>query len=390
MMRRSLFLALVLVMLVAPVPVDGEGAAIALGPGPKGPLPGAQGPGPKGPAAGAKGPTHFAVKDQGPLKPGPVRWVDMHMHLVPTKGDFSGAVVEALSLMDRAGIETAVVMPTPQSSSVYTEREYTAALRRHPGRFVWFGGGGDLNGIIHRTDPGKVSDAVRKDFVARAEAILNAGARGFGEMAVLHISFMSGHPFEETRADHPLFLALADVAGARGAIISMHIDIVPKDGPTPTNVVAMGNPRTLHGNLEGFERLLAHNRRARIVLEHVGADPVGFATRELLQRLVEDHPNLYLAIRAAPAASAEMSNLIVGTSGMLPEWAEFFRQHSDRFLFGTDSFVTASGAAAGPGTAFAARNVNKLILHNRILAGLPSPIAHKIGVENPKRLLGLK
>jgi hypothetical protein len=52
--------------------------------------------------------------------------------------------------------------------------------------------------------------------------------------------------------------------------------------------------------------------------------------------------------------------------------------------------VTASGAAAGPGTAFAARNVNKLILHNRILAGLPSPIAHKIGVENPKRLLGLK
>src|SRR5690606_37390824 len=130
------------------------------------------------------------------------------------------------------------------------------------------------------------------------EAILNAGARGFGEMAVLHISMMSGHPFEETRADHPLFLALADVAAEREAVISMHIDIVPKDGPTPAKVIAMGNPRTLRGNLEGFERLLAHNRKARIVLEHVGADPVGYATRDLLMRLVETHPNLYLAIRA--------------------------------------------------------------------------------------------
>jgi hypothetical protein len=332
----------------------------------------------------------FAVKDQGPLRPGPLRWVDMHMHLVPARGDFSGAVTEALSLMDRAGIETAVVMPTPQSPPAYTEREYTALLNRHAGRFVWFGGGGDLNAMIHRTDPAKVSDAVRRDFIARAEAILNAGARGFGEMAVLHISMMSGHPFEETRADHPLFLALADVAAARGAIISMHIDIVPKDGPTPPKVVALGNPRKLSGNVDGFERLLAHTRKARFVLEHVGADPVGYATRELLQRLVEDHSNLYLAIRAAPAISTEMSNLIVGPNGMLPEWAEFFRRHSDRFLFGTDSFVTGPGAGAGPGTAFAARNVNKLILHNRILAGLPPPIAQKMGVENPKRLLGLK
>jgi hypothetical protein len=363
--------------------------------GPMGPSPGQLGQkagpmGPKtGPAGPAKGAAHFAVKDQGPLRPGGLRWVDMHMHLVPARGDFSGSVSEALSLMDRAGIETAVIMPTPQSSSAYTEREYTALLRRHPDRFAWFGGGGDLNGIIHRTDPAKVSDAVRKDFAARAEAILSAGARGFGEMAVLHISFMSGHPFEETRADHPLFLALADVAGARGAVISMHIDIVPKDGPTPAKVVAMGNPRTLRGNLDGFERLLAYNRKARIVLEHVGADPVGYATRELLQRLVEDHPNLYLAIRAAPGTSTEMSNLIVDTTGIRPEWLTFFERHADRFLYGTDSFAVAPGASGGPGAAFAARNVNKLILHNRILASLPKHIARQIGVDNPRQLLGL-
>lgn len=385
-MRRIISRALLLVAAFTFVG-SSDFSAVAQGFTKKGPMLGAKGPKPKGVPAGSP---QFAVKDQGPLRPGGLRWIDMHMHLVPSRGNFSGAITEALSLMDRAGISTAVVMPTPQTSSAYTEREYLALLRRHAGRFVWFGGGGDLNGIIHRTNPGKVTDATRNDFVRRANAILDAGARGFGEMAVLHISFMSGHPFEETRADHPLYLALADVAGTRGAIISMHIDIVPKDGPTPAKVVAMGNPRTLRGNLEGFERLLAHNRKARIVLEHVGADPVGYASLELLMRLVDDHPNLYLAIRGAPGTSTEMSNLIVDTKGIRPEWLEFFERHPDRFLFGTDTFAVAPGSGSGPGASFAARNVNKLILHNRILGSLPKHIARKIAVDNPRQLLGLK
>ncbi|HEX5778760.1 MAG TPA: amidohydrolase family protein [Xanthobacteraceae bacterium] len=395
-MRLLFVLAVVLGVLTTPASMSG--GAMAQGYRPKGPPPGFKGKGVRPASPGAKRPQstggpatapRFAVKDRGPLRPGGLRWIDMHMHLVPARGSFSGAVIEALKLMDRAGIATAVVMPTPQSSSAYTERQYTSLLKRHRSRFRWFGGGGDLNGIVHRTDPEKVTEAVRRDFVKRANAILDAGARGFGEMAVLHISFMSGHPFEETQADHPLFLALSDVAAARNVIISMHIDLVPKDGPTPAKVVAMGNPRRLRGNVEGFERLLAHNRGARIVLEHVGADPVGYATRDLLQRLVEAHPNLYLAIRAAPGTSTEMSNLIVDTKGVLPAWLEFFERYPGRFLFGTDTFAAASGAGAGAGTSFAARNVNKLILHNRILGSLPKHIARQIGVDNPRELLGL-
>ena len=378
-MRRSVLLAL-LVAVSLPLALEGAASGAAAQGYPKQKA----GFAPKG--MPAKGP---ATKGQGELRPGPLPWVDMHMHLVPARGDFSGAVAEALRLMDRAGISTAVVMPTPQSPPSYSEREYVQILRRHPGRFVWFGGGGDLNHIIHRTDPGKVTGAVQKDFAAKAEAILDAGARGFGEMAVLHISMMAGHPFEETRADHPLYLALADVAGARGAVISMHIDLVPTDGPTPAKVVALGNPRRLRGNVAGFERLLAHNRKARFVLEHVGADPVGHASLELLSRLVDQHSNLYLAIRAAPGTSTDMQNLIVDTKGILPEWREFFVRRADRFLFGTDSFMVAPGAGSGPGVSFAARNVNKLILHNRILAALPPEVARKIAIDNPRALLGL-
>lgn len=121
-MLRSIFSGLGLAASIALVPLALDPAAMAQGYQPKGPPPSATGPGPmsrgvkgvpkwqpKGPLAGA---AHFAVKDQGPLRPGPVRWVDMHMHLVPARGDFSGAVREALGLMDRAGIETAVLMPT--------------------------------------------------------------------------------------------------------------------------------------------------------------------------------------------------------------------------------------------------------------------------------------
>jgi hypothetical protein len=84
-----------------------------------------------------------------------------------------------------------------------------------------------------------------------------------------------------------------------------------------------------------------------------------------------------------------MQNTIVGPEGMLPEWRAFLEKHADRFLYGTDSFVVAPGASSGPGLVFAQRNVNKLALHNRILAGLSPDVARKIAVENPRTLFGI-
>lgn len=370
-------------------------AAIAQGFPKKGPPSGAKtgGPGAKGGAAAVKGANpiqplskgpvkELALKDMGALRPGPVSWVDMHIHLVPGRSDFSGAVSEAVKLMDQAGIATAVVMPTPQSPGVYTERDYVRFLKAHPGRFAWLAGGGDLNDTIHRTRPDKVSDAIKRDFVSRAEAALKAGARGFGEITILHLALTAGHPFEETPADHPLLLALADVAGAHSVAISMHLDLVPTERETPAHLLQYGNPRKLQGNLEAFGRLLAHNRKARFVFEHAGSDPVGFAAVDILRKLADENENLFFGIRAAPT--------FFGSNGVVSEWLEFLKSHPDRFVFGSDSFVLAPGVIAGPGKHFAQRNVNKLILHNRILGSLPRPIAQKIAIETPLSLLGLK
>jgi len=146
-MRRNVCCALLLAATFAFVG-SADVSALAQGFAKNGPMPGAKGPRPMAPGAigprpkGAPGGVpRYAVKDQGSLRPGGLRWVDMHMHLVPSRGNFSDAITEALSLMNRAGVTTAVVMPTPQSSSVFTEREYLPLLKRHADRFVWFGGG---------------------------------------------------------------------------------------------------------------------------------------------------------------------------------------------------------------------------------------------------------
>jgi predicted TIM-barrel fold metal-dependent hydrolase len=329
------------------------------------------------------------------LRPSPLPWIDVHMHLVPARGadgpDFSGSVQAALDLMGRTGIEFAVLMPTPQSPARYDETAFAPLLRRYPKRFAYLGGGGELNAMIHSTDPARVSEDARRRFVAKAERILRNGARGFGEMAILHLALTANHPFEQTRADHPLFLALAQVAGRHGAVIDMHIDLVPAEAPTPGALREFGNPRSLRPNVTDFERLLAHDRRARFILEHAGADPLGFATTELIGRLLDANPNLYVAIRGAPAVASKMQNKLVDFSGLLQSWSELLTRHADRFLFGTDSFLVSPTAGdKGPGAFFAQRNVGKLIFHNRLLAMLPPEVARKIAQDNPRRLFGLE
>ena len=147
-------------------------------------------------------------------------WVDVHMHLIGGRGDFGGAVENAVRTMDRFGIATAIILPPPQvdsQPSTHDHTSYASALRRHPGRFAFLGGGGTVNATIDRyAAPAHVTEQVKRDFAATAERILAAGASGFGEIASLHISATLGHPYEFVPADHPLLLVLAEVAARRG------------------------------------------------------------------------------------------------------------------------------------------------------------------------------
>jgi hypothetical protein len=322
-------------------------------------------------------------------------WIDVHLHLIGGRGpqaDYAGAADAAIREMDRFGIATAIVLPPPQveSQQTYDVSAFVGALQRHRGRFAYLGGGGALNPAIHRhADPAQVTDAVKRDFAAAAEQIIEGGAVGFGEMASLHISAAPGHPYEFVPADHPLFLVLADVATRRDVPIDLHMDAVDGEMPTPPRFATQANPAKLADTLGGLARLLAHNPKARIVWAHGGSDPLGGMTPATIGRLIDAHPNLFVSLRIV-GPQAPMLNKALTTGGIDPEWKALLTRHADRFMIGTDSFmVSPSIRGGGPGVTFAERNTPKLQATVQFLSLLPPDVAGKIGRENAIRVYKL-
>lgn len=83
-------------------------------------------------------------------------------------------------------------------------------------------------------------------------------------------------------------------------MIDLHFDVVVEDIRAPEWLASPPNPASFRANLPGFERLLAHNRGARIVWAHAGSDMLGGWTVDLSRRLLAAHPNLFMSIRMAP------------------------------------------------------------------------------------------
>ncbi|MBI3637201.1 MAG: amidohydrolase family protein [Candidatus Rokubacteria bacterium] len=320
-------------------------------------------------------------------------WIDVHMHLVAGRGsqqDFPGAVAAALGEMDRFGIAVALILPTPQvdTQQTYDAYAYAGALRRP--RFAHLGGGGTLNATLHRyADPAQVTEAVRRSFAADAEKIIDAGALGFGEIAGLHLSATEGHPYEYVPVDHPLFRVLADVAARRDVPIDLHMDGIDGGMPTPPNFAVPPNPPKLPDTIGALERLLAHNRGARIVWAHGGSDPFGGMTPARIRRLMDTHPNLFMSLRVVGPQAPARNKLFAG-GGLDPAWHELLVAHAGRFVIGTDSFmVAASMRGAGPGVTFSQRNTPKLEATVHALSLLPPDVARKVGRDNAIRIYKL-
>jgi hypothetical protein len=166
----------------------------------------------------------------------PVRWIDVHLHVIGgLRRQFGQAVDQAVVQMDAAGIAKAIVFPPPSPQLVFDYPAYAAELRRYPGRFGFLGGGGLLNSMLQGfSSPDSVTPEVRQRFTAIAEQIADAGAVGYGEIAVLHLSLTQNHPFEQVAPEHPLLLALAETAGRRGLVIDLHMDPIIGEGPPDT------------------------------------------------------------------------------------------------------------------------------------------------------------
>ncbi len=289
-------------------------------------------------------------------------------------------VAAALALMDRFGVTFTILAPPPLppgrgDPGVLSLLQGVA--RQNPTRFAFSAGGESLNPLIQSTAPSAVTPDVLRRFRQAAQAIVDAGAAGFGELAAEHFSSRRGnHPYESSPPDHPLFLALADIAAANGMPIELHMEAVPRDMPFPNSRAAgPPNPATVKENITAFERLLDHNPKARIVWVHAGWDLTGERTVPLMRSLLERHPNLYMSVKSDEAGTPRTAPFVPG-GGLKPGWIAMLRAFPDRFVIGSDQFYSDP----------------EIIRTHRARAfvnALPPDIARQITTENVKRIYRL-
>jgi len=319
----------------------------------------------------------------------PVKWIDVHVHPNGGRGpinDFPAAVQAAADVMDAHHISHMVLMPQPQVPALHPPapiERWIEEARKYPDRFVVMGGGGSLNQMIHvEGHDGHASEDLKKRFAARAEAIIELGAVGFGELSVLHLSLVQGHSFEDVPADHPLFLMLADITAKHDVVIDVHYDPVLKDMERPPYLSDV-NPPVLKRNIDGFERFLAHNRNAKISWAHAGSDNLGFWTAGFTGQMLAKHPNLYMSLRMSVGRSKK--NHPLTDNGIASDWMQTFKKYPDRFFLGGDQFFVppeVGGAAAQ----FAKHAKNIRNRSNLFLSHLPPKLARAIGYENAMRV----
>ncbi|MEX2126816.1 MAG: amidohydrolase family protein [Xanthobacteraceae bacterium] len=315
--------------------------------------------------------------------------VDVHVHIHghPSGSvqdrmelDYAGAANLAIAQMDENNVRTSIAMVPPgKHVGRFDDQGLLAQARRFPGRIAVLTGGGTLNPIIHTTAADAVSDEIRRDFEDKAESALQAGAIGFGEMSALHMSYFPQHPFEEVHPDHPLFLLLADIAARRDVPIDLHTEIVPEDMAVPGKLRAASNnnPLQVKANLADFERLLAHNARARIILSH-SADATGARKASLMRRLFERYPNLLMSLNVLPAFPFIENLPLRGAGDIKPDWLQLIKDFPDRFMIGSDQFYTPQCPTC--------EKRNSATPSLRWLELLPADIARKVAIENPQRV----
>ncbi len=319
--------------------------------------------------------------------------IDVHTHLQPPTGkgrdirmDWDGAARSAIGAMDEFGVRLSVIMSPPMSperAGRYEIADLLAVAKRHPDRFAVMAGGSTLNPMIQSVaKSGEVSAKLRRQFEQVAEDLLRQGAIGFGEMTALHFSLFEQHPFEEVSPDHPLFLLLSDIAARHDVPIDFHIEIVTQrfEVPVALHSNSARNPSHVAENLRAFERLLAHNRGAKIVWDHLGMDTTNQRTPELTRRLLREHPNLYIGI--SPKGGPLVRNWLMQKGrGINPDWRAVIVEFPDRFVIGTDSFYqpdapTRRMPVAAP-------------LVPRLVHQLPPRVARMVAYENAQRVFGI-
>ena len=325
--------------------------------------------------AGQAQPGEKSPADMEPV-PALTPYIEAHTHF--DQHDADGTIRAALAALGRQNAAKILLLMPPDTfdhPGHFDAEVILAAAKKYPNKLAVLGGGGTLNAMIQQSvASGNAGSEVQRKFKDRAEELLREGVVGFGEMAAEH--FDGATPYQYAPADHPLFLLLADIAAQHSVPIDLHMEAVPETMPLPAGLKSPPNAPQLHENITAFERLLAHNSRAKIIWAHAGADGTGYRTPDLCRRLLQAHSNLYMEIKADPLSPGK--NYPLADGKLKPEWLKLFQDFPDRFIIGTDQHYPEPKGSPQ-------RWQTVVLLFNQ----LPSDLRRKIGTENVLHIYGM-
>ena len=303
--------------------------------------------------------------------------LDAHIHIarqLRAGESIEGMAALALEEMDSFGIERAILGEAPLTAALrrtYNLSQVIAVVRGQP-RFGFAAGGDLLNSMLQETPAARLTDEVLRRFTDTAELIASAGAAAFGELAAEHFSSGRGQmPYESSPADHPLLLALADIAARHSMPIELHMEAVPRDMPTPPRAARPPNPLSLREDISAFERLLDHNASARIVWVHAGWDITGQRTVKLMRDLLGRHTNLFMTIKYDHSGNKQTAPFFSDSGRIRPDWIAMLREFPGRFMIGSDQFIGDS--------------TERFAGARRLVDALPADLAGPVANENVRR-----
>jgi hypothetical protein len=122
-----------------------------------------------------------------------------------------------------------------------------------------------------------------------------------------------------------------------------------------------------HTDETGIEKLLRLKPQVRILWAHAGMS----ATLQRIGHLLDKYPAL--------SVETSIRNDIAPRGRLDPAWRDLFLRHSDRFLIGSDTWITS-------------RWKTFIAIHSEYrswLRGLPREVAEKLAFKNAFRLVGM-
>ena len=256
---------------------------------------------------------------------------DAHLHYNEEAFD-SHPVADVLGRLQRSGVRAAVANSRPNdgSKALAAARDATRRAGITVVPFVrLYRNRADYTGW--HADPSIVEMVVR-ELAARTAA---GPYRGLGEF----------HLYDSANADGPTARRLMQLAEERGLVVLAHVDDV------------------------AIEKLFAHAPKTRLIWAHTG---IGGVPIERVRALLERHPTLLGELSYRPGLTG-------GDGGLTPAWRALLTDMPERFLVGSDTWITARWDDY-EGLMAQAR---------RWLADLPPAVARRIAWDNGAALFGL-